>query len=1543
MKRKLLLLLFALFFWTGTMLGQTNYASSKAVSPAAGAPATFWAEGAERTTQTELNGLTDGVRNAAKYIGGYTDSGQTAKLINSFYIDLGEGELSYKTIAMYWEGAYASGYKIYGSNDLDNLKANELFSQSTAPKTGSSNPQMYTLDAASSYRYLYFDFSEATATNYGWGVKLYEIEVLSEYTPALTTLTATTNKTVLIAGETATVTVNGFDQASLPIATGELTWESSDNDVATVSNGTITSVAAGTANITAKNGSVVSNAIGVTVYAAPTEPDTPDNTQQVNIYIGEGSGQKAAGLNIYRADEYQGSGWTRHARKYSEGGNVEMTMTALDVSSMEKLHIDVYPLVPTTMALSIKINEAGEFYGIDLNGGNEIPAGTWYSEDIDLTYFSTTLGLDITKITNVVLCKKVTNSETHIGLDGFAAPYPLFLLGNLYAYVDESDVFTLSAGEELVTSGSDVALTLRAKSGGADVSGSVTITADNGGVVSGDKKTVTITNPGKTTITATYNEETVTAVVYAYDNTTNLALNNFYKARNYNGGPAQHIETRAVDGDNGTQWGSNYGGNAGDPFDPTIYYIIDLGKEYNIDLVKFKFETACPADYTVAYSNDASTWATAYTVSENTVLDKSHYGELVDSKYRFVKFEATKGATQWGVSIYEFEVYGHDGENSDVTTPVVELATQTSDLGLKDVTFDVQASDTQAGLLTYGLYETQGPLSMELGARVTGTSAITVPEDADEQTFNFSVADWGTYHYWLVVENRAGGKVQQLVTVNVVNPNKYDSNLITTEKQIWVTSESSKAGFSTDLSTTWTLRSEDGAQREYEAGFIADLKGVYTLSEIELHFDANSTKYALEVSADGENWKNAVVEGPGGTTDGYVLHDEENAREINVLDDFEGERLNTTNCTDVRYVRFLSERVHPDNNYGVWIKRFFVKGTGTADTNDNTAPVLTAPTENAKTTSTLTVNLSATDSHKFVIYHVTVKKGDDEISTTDLQYTDDISGTTATYTVGNLQPNTEYTVNVTAEDIFGNTSAAQNVVITTNPLPEACDATYDNGLAMTIFTDRSSAFTTATAISNTRSAATTAPIVYNRATGDDVLQFNNFKNAVFTFGAEQDVTTMGALHLDVFPTKDMKMTIWTYGDTDTATDQEYFTTRTLKADQWNHIVISLAEYLNNGFKMNDVPKIMLSGVDGYADGTATVYVDNIYYYTEPFMEVSVTNKVAKIKGLWDLDAFKALDAEHNGTDVNTVLAYDMRDVLWKEGTITGQEIALKNPNTLLLVHAETVEAFNYNNVRAYDDGSYSCINLIYTAKYDALTQDPRDNSKAMKIKAESVNMNSQINVGTYGTLLVPFTATIPADSYKDVYAMSTEYIKENSTLTLYFDYVEAGSKMVNGKPYLVWNESDASGYPSGFQFTGNSTSTIDVDFSAQDPYGAANAFTGTYEKITNPSAGNVYVFKAGTTPDLYKLSASGTIPAFRCYLDLSAIGDWTADSKIQMVFRDGDDEGEPTVVRMATDDEVRQILGGVYTMDGRMVATDRGTVSLPKGMYIVNGRKVVVK
>lgn len=268
--KKTLLLLFALISSIGMAWAQvpTNYAASASIHPASGAPESFYSQDQTRTTQTELAGLINGATNDVRYIGGKKSSTDATPVINSFYLDLGDGTLNYKIIKMYWEGAYASPYTIYGSYSTDNLKADVLFEQTSAPSTGNTNPQIYTLENAADYRYLYFDFSNATARDINWGVKMYEIQVYENYTPVVTTLTASCANTSLTIGDIPSITVTAKDQIDLPVSPGAYTFMTTNASVVSVENNIVKAEGAGTASITARNGDVVSNPIDFTVLGA---------------------------------------------------------------------------------------------------------------------------------------------------------------------------------------------------------------------------------------------------------------------------------------------------------------------------------------------------------------------------------------------------------------------------------------------------------------------------------------------------------------------------------------------------------------------------------------------------------------------------------------------------------------------------------------------------------------------------------------------------------------------------------------------------------------------------------------------------------------------------------------------------------------------------------------------------------------------------------------------------------------------------------------------------------------------------------------------------------------------------------------------------------------------------------------------------------------------------------------------------------------------------------------------------------------------------
>jgi len=127
---------------------------------------------------------------------------------------------------------------------------------------------------------------------------------------------------------------------------------------------------------------------------------------------------------------------------------------------------------------------------------------------------------------------------------------------------------------------------------------------------------------------------------------TNLALHRPAVASSEFG--AQYAASFAVDGDVSTRWSSQFS-------DPQWIYV-DLGQTYAISEVVLRWETAFGADYQVQVSNDASAWTTIRTVTggDGGVDDLTG----LSGTGRYVRIYGTRRGTEWGYSLWEFEVYG---------------------------------------------------------------------------------------------------------------------------------------------------------------------------------------------------------------------------------------------------------------------------------------------------------------------------------------------------------------------------------------------------------------------------------------------------------------------------------------------------------------------------------------------------------------------------------------------------------------------------------------------------------------------------------------------------------------------------------------------------------------------------------------------------------------------------------------------------------------------------------------------------------------------
>ncbi|MHB9012869.1 MAG: glycoside hydrolase family 3 C-terminal domain-containing protein [Ignavibacteriaceae bacterium] len=105
----------------------------------------------------------------------------------------------------------------------------------------------------------------------------------------------------------------------------------------------------------------------------------------------------------------------------------------------------------------------------------------------------------------------------------------------------------------------------------------------------------------------------------------------------------------AVDGNNSTRWSSQFS-------DPQ-WLMVDLGAVYNIDKVVISWEAAYAKEFEILISSDGLNWTTAQHITNGT-------GGLsnisISSQARFVKMLGIQRGTQYGYSIYEFQVFPVD-------------------------------------------------------------------------------------------------------------------------------------------------------------------------------------------------------------------------------------------------------------------------------------------------------------------------------------------------------------------------------------------------------------------------------------------------------------------------------------------------------------------------------------------------------------------------------------------------------------------------------------------------------------------------------------------------------------------------------------------------------------------------------------------------------------------------------------------------------------------------------------------------------------------
>jgi beta-glucosidase len=103
----------------------------------------------------------------------------------------------------------------------------------------------------------------------------------------------------------------------------------------------------------------------------------------------------------------------------------------------------------------------------------------------------------------------------------------------------------------------------------------------------------------------------------------------------------------ATDGDLGTRWGSDFA-------DPQ-WIAVDLGAPTLINRVELFWERACALAYEIQISDDGQTWKSVFATDHGK--GSRDVIKLPPVTTRWVRMYGTKRATEYGYSIYEFNVY----------------------------------------------------------------------------------------------------------------------------------------------------------------------------------------------------------------------------------------------------------------------------------------------------------------------------------------------------------------------------------------------------------------------------------------------------------------------------------------------------------------------------------------------------------------------------------------------------------------------------------------------------------------------------------------------------------------------------------------------------------------------------------------------------------------------------------------------------------------------------------------------------------------------
>ena len=351
--------------------------------------------------------------------------------------------------------------------------------------------------------------------------------------------------------------------------------------------------------------------------------------------------------------------------------------------------------------------------------------------------------------------------------------------------------------------------------------------------------------------------------------------------------------SRAVDGNMGTRWSSNFADDA--------WIGVDLGKIYTVNKVVLKWEGAYGKAYKIQTSTDGFDWKTVKNVTDGKGGTETI--TFAETKAKYVRMQGVERALPYGYSIWEMEVYGAGNQggsdNQEVPSDKNLVVSATASGSENDGTDAAKAVDGNEGTRWSSDFADDAWITADLGSIYTVSRVVLKWEGAYGKAYKIQTSTDGSD--WKTVKNVTDGKggtetitfaetkaryvrmqgVERALPygysiweMEVYSGSSADSDItVSSGTNVAKSAKITASGSENDVMNAAKAADGDEGTRwssnfADNAWITADLGKVYSINQVVLNWEgAYGKAYKIQTSTDGADWKTVknVTDGKGGT------------------------------------------------------------------------------------------------------------------------------------------------------------------------------------------------------------------------------------------------------------------------------------------------------------------------------------------------------------------------------------------------------------------------------------------------------------------------------------------------------------------------------------------------------------------------------------------------------------------------------------------------------------------------------------------------------